>query len=110
MNRCAGIKRDGTRCEGTPKVGATYCYAHDPTRAEERRRNASKGGNKAGRGRPASTGEEIPTIKAEILELVEGVLAGDVDRGAAAVAGNLYNTVLRAVDLERKVRETDELE
>ena len=110
MSKCASIKADGSTCEGVPKVGATYCYAHDPERLEERRRNAAKGGAKAGRGRPASTGGEIPAVKKAVLELVEGVLSGAVDRGAAAVAGNLYNTVLRATDLERRVRETEELE
>jgi hypothetical protein len=37
------------------------------------------------------------------------VLAGRVDRAAAAVAGQLLGTVIRAIGTEMKVRETEEL-
>jgi len=70
---------------------------------------ATPRGAAPGRGR-ARLSPEIPAIKTRILELVEDVPAGDQDKGAAAVAGNLYNTLLRAVDLERKLKETEDLE
>jgi hypothetical protein len=41
---------------------------------------------------------------------VRDVLAGDLETGRAAVANQLINTRLRAVELERKIRETEELE
>jgi hypothetical protein len=37
------------------------------------------------------------------------VIAGDVDRANAAVAGQLLNTYIRAVSVELKVREQQEL-
>jgi len=37
------------------------------------------------------------------------VLEGNVDRADAAVAGQLLNTVIRAVSVEMKVREQEEL-
>jgi hypothetical protein len=109
MARCSGLKADGSRCQGIAKAGESYCYAHDPERAEERRRNASRGGTRAGRGR-ALLSPEIPAIKAQLMELVEDVLAHKQSSGAAAVAGQLYNAVLRAIEVERRLKETEELE
>jgi len=48
-------------------------------------------------------------IKNRLTALAEDVLAGRADRGNAAVAGQLLNTVIRAVGMEMKVREVDEL-
>jgi hypothetical protein len=53
---------------------------------------------------------DIPTIKAKLKNLYEAVLDGRVDRSAAAVANQIANTQLRAVEVERRVREQDELE
>jgi hypothetical protein len=50
MPRCAGIKRDGGRCAVVVGPGKDHCYAHDPARKEERRRNASRGGRSKGTG------------------------------------------------------------
>jgi hypothetical protein len=52
---------------------------------------------------------ELATIKARLSDLADDVLAGRADRGNAAVAGHLLNTVIRAVGMELKVRETEEL-
>jgi hypothetical protein len=38
------------------------------------------------------------------------VLAGDLETGRAAVANQLVNTRLRAIEAERKIKETEELE
>jgi len=101
MPRCAGIKRDGGRCAVI--VDGSYCYQHDPARAQERRRNASR----AARSRPS---RELAGIKAQLEDLTRDVLSGDLETGRAAVANQLINTRLRAVELERKVKETEELE
>jgi len=42
--------------------------------------------------------------------MADGVLSGETDRAAAAVAGQLLNVKLRAIEVERKIRETEELE
>ena len=59
--------------------GSDYCYAHDPERAEERRRNAHKGGKRGGRGRPSV---ELHRLQAR-FEMV----AGDVRVSTAAAFG-----------------------
>ena len=81
----------------TACVGCT-----DPTRSEERRRAASRAGK-------AKPNREIADIKARLSDLAEDVLAGEVDRANAAVAGQLLNTVIRAVSVELKVREQMDL-
>ena len=107
MAKCSGITQAGTACKGTPIDGSQWCYAHHPDHADERRRHGSKGGKRGGRGRPQG---ETHAIKAQLEDLTERVLAGDLPTGPVAVANQLINTRLRAVELERKVRETDELE
>lgn len=107
MARCAGFKPDGTPCQSIVGASRTYCYAHDPARALDRKRNASK----AGRGRGSG---EIVGIKALLSELTDRVLGVEgtapLGTGAAAVANQLINSRLRAVEVERKVKETEELE
>ncbi len=104
--RCAFIKADGERCQGVATGGAEWCYSHDPSRAEERRRNASRGGRAGGRGRADN---ELTTIKALCEDLTERVLAGELPTGPAAVANQLINTRLRAIEVERKVKEQEEI-
>lgn len=107
MARCGAIKRDGERCKADAMPGAEWCYSHHPDHAEERRRRARKGGKSGGRGR--SNGE-LREIKALCEDLTGRVLAGELAPGLAAVANQLINTRLRAVEQERKVKETEELE
>src|SRR5215212_6395293 len=83
-------------------AGQAYCHHHDPARAEERRRAASR----AGKSKPS---RELLGIKAQLEKLTEEVLSGEVATGVAAVANQLINTRLRAVELERRVKETEEL-
>ena len=81
MTQCAGIKRDGGRCAVVVGPGQSHCYAHDPDRSQERRRNASRGG------KSKSSGGELLDLKRQLKDLAAGVLDGSVDRGAAAVRG-----------------------
>jgi hypothetical protein len=103
MPRCAGIKRDGGQCTTIVPPPLTYCYQHDPERAEERRLNASKAGR-------ARHDPEIREIKRLLKDLYSGVLESRVERAAAAVANQVANTRLRAIEVERRMREADELE
>ena len=104
MVRCQGIKRDGGRCTAGVPAGAQWCFNHDPTLAAERKRNASK----AGKSRPMS--RETRDLKRRISEVVDAVLEGSQDRGRAAVAIQGLNALRGALDLERRVREVEELE
>src|SRR5215211_6656937 len=52
---------------------------------------------------------ELLDLKRQLKDLAAGVLDGSVDRGSAAVANQLLNTVVRVVEQQRKIRETEEL-
>jgi len=80
---------------------------HHPDHVEERRRYGSKGGKRGGRGRPSV---EISAIKALLSDLTEKVLEGALPTSAVAVANQLINTQLRAIETDRRTKETEELE
>ena len=96
--QCAGIKRDGGRCAVVVGGSRTYCYQHDPANAEQRKRAASRGGK-------SKPNRELADIKRRLSDLADAVLDGTQNRASAAVAGQLLNTVIRAVGVELKVRE-----
>jgi hypothetical protein len=83
-----------------------WCINHDPDQAEVRRRRASKGGKRGGRGRPLV---ELTAVKRQLRELADDVITGRTDRGNAAVAGQLLGTFLRAVSVELALKEQEEI-
>lgn len=109
LAQCTAIKADGERCKGVAIGLSEWCYQHAPQHAEERSRNGSKGGRRGGRGRSSPAGE-LTEVKATLRELTEDVLSGKRDKSIATVANLLLNTRLRAVELERRWRDTQELE
>jgi hypothetical protein len=64
-------------------------------------------GSEGGR---AKANRELPSIKAQLEDLTERVLSGELETGRAAVANQLVNTRLRAIEQERKNKETEDLE
>src|ERR687890_2902524 len=98
MPRCAGEKEDGSPCERIVRASQSYCYSHDPRRAEERRRNASRGGR-------SKANAEIAELKAQLKKLAADVLSGKVERGAATAVNQIINSQARL--LERKIKETE---
>src|SRR5215212_5265173 len=107
MARCAGITAVGSRCKAEAMPREEWCWNHHPDHEQARRRRASKGGKRGGRGRPQRETEDIKTL---LGDLTDKVLAGDLETGRAAVANQLVNTRLRAIEQERKNKETEELE
>ena len=107
MARCSGLKRAGGRCEVVVGGQQSYCYHHDPAMAEKRKRVATRGGK-------SKPNREIAAIKGLLSDLTDRVLGAEgadpLQTGPASVANQLINTRLRAVAVELKVREVDELE
>jgi hypothetical protein len=100
---CSATKRDGSPCTLPSSGPSALCWAHDPKNAERRRRGQSRGGkNKPSR--------ELTGLKAQLQDLTTDVLSGELETGRAAVANQLINTRLRAIEVERKIKETQELE
>ena len=107
MNKCAAITNRETACKGIPIDGSEYCYAHAPERLDERRRNGAKGGRRAGRGRPVA---DVRDIKQRLSDLADDVLEGAVDRSVGSIVAQILNVYLRAVSVEMKAKELEELE
>ncbi len=78
------------------------CWLHDPSRAEERHRHASRAARSKGN-------REVAGLKMEIKSVISEVKAGDLDRNDAAVMIQGYRALKDFIALERQVKETDEL-
>ena len=108
MPRCAGKKGDGTPCERIVGSSQEYCYAHDPSYAEDRKRAASKAAKSPAQ-EPLQLGDQgdhRDGSRTSTLPCWRACGAAP----AAAVANQIANAQLRAIELERRVREQDELE
>jgi hypothetical protein len=103
MKQCAAIKHDGGRCGRMVSVARDYCYAHDPSRQEERKRNATLGGKTKSAG-------EVARVKAHLQALADSTLEGETDTRVAAVVTQIWNTYLSALRTEMKAKELEEHE
>jgi hypothetical protein len=103
MPQCLGIKRDGGRCTVVVGPVQSHCYQHDPKRAEDRRRNASKAGRSKG-------SPKLARLDRQLEDLASDALEGKVERGVAAVVNQIINARVRLIEVERKIKEQEELE
>jgi hypothetical protein len=106
MALCAGIRADGGRCGAQAIRDSDYCFNHHPDYEEARRRRASRGGKRGGRGRPVS---ELARLQGRFEELADKVLRGEVERAKGAVAGQLLNGARACVRDGLSAREQEEL-
>ena len=102
MRQCSFIKPNGGRCKGVATEQHGLCWAHDPKNAEQRHRQASR----AAKAKPS---REIRTLKSEIKVIIDDVRDGHLDRQSGAVMLHGYRTLRDDIELERRVREQDEL-
>ena len=102
MPRCSANKADGTPCQAIVRGSQQLCPAHDPQRAEQRRRAASK----AGRTR---TGGELAEIKRQLKQIADDVISGRLQTGRGSVAAQVLGVYIRAAEQERRQRELEEL-
>jgi len=103
MPPCSATKRDGEPCRISVEPGVEFCWAHDPANREQRQRITSR----AGKSKPS---KELLAIKKKLSTLADGVLDGSTDRAVGAVASQILNVYLRALEQERKWKELDEIE
>jgi hypothetical protein len=106
MSICSGIRADGGRCKAQAMRNSEWCINHDPEQAEVRRRRASKGGKRGGRGRPIA---ELGALRDENAEIRRRLLEGELLPNVAAVAVQSINTDIWAVGATLKAREQEEL-
>jgi hypothetical protein len=103
MSLCSATKRNGEPCRVTVDHGVEFCWAHDPANREQRQRITSR----AGKSKP---NKELLSIKERLSTLADGVLEGSTDRAVGAVASQILNVYLRALEQERKWKELGEIE
>jgi hypothetical protein len=102
MTICRGTKADGAACSLPANGPHGFCWAHDPANREKRRKMASK----AAKSKP---NREIADIKAQLKDVIDGVLDGSIERNVGSVAFQGYRTLLQAVSTELAVKEQLEL-
>jgi hypothetical protein len=100
--RCSAITKGGSRCKLDATPGSNYCWNHAPENAEARSRRARRGGKARG-------AYEMAEVKREIRRVIDAVDTGETERGVGAVLFQGFNTLLKAVEVERKIREQEEL-
>jgi hypothetical protein len=105
LNRqCSGITREGHRCTvPVPDAYEQFCHLHDPARSEERRKSARR----AGKAKPTS--REVRDLKEGVRNLIGDVRSGRIDRNDASVIIQAYRALKDFIELERRMKETDEL-
>jgi hypothetical protein len=106
MTTCSAYKANGQRCGGRAIDDSPWCWNHSPVHVEARRRNASKGGRRGGRGRPSA---QLSRLQERLEDLADKVLAGEVERGVGAVVGQLLNGARACVRDGLAAREQEEL-
>ena len=96
----------GSRCKAEAMPREEWCWNHHPDHEQARRRRASKGGKRGGRGRPVT---ELGALRDENADIRRRLLDGELAPNVAAVAVQSINTDIRAVGAALKAREQEEL-
>jgi len=104
MANCAAITKAGGACQGIPIDHSDYCYAHHRDYKERKRRLGSRGGKRAGRGRPQT---ELQHIKEEPYRIAAEIESGALDTHAMLV--QVFNTVRGCIEDQRRIRGLDEV-
>ncbi len=111
---CQARNAKGGTCGAPPTNGSHYCFWHDPTRRDEQRLAATKGGLTS-RPRPLPSDTPDPRLRSpsDVVTLMESV-AGSIGRGELSPQiGNSIayhaQVALRAMELEMEAR-LDQLE
>ena len=107
---CTALTRAGMPCKGTPLPGLSVCISHSQAHRDALREAGRKGGRVAGRGRARSGASELRALRSRLADLADAVESGDVSPGVAHAVAALGNVRIRAVEVERKLIEHEELE
>jgi hypothetical protein len=60
--------------------------------------------------RACQAAKEIARVKTQLQEMIDKVLCGELKRSDAVVRGQLLNVKVRTLEVERKIKETEQLE
>jgi hypothetical protein len=100
LRLCSATTKAGKPCQRPAQGHGDYCIGHDPTKAAERRRMASRGGR-------GKTNPEVRAVKKLMKDLTTKVLSGDIEPAILYAAVAAQNTLLKAIEVERRLEEAD---
>lgn len=103
MSQCTAITRGGKRFQKLADGPNGMCWTHDPENADQRVRNAHKGGK-------GKANQEVRLVKEELKQTIADVRAGELDRNDAGIMIQGYRALQGYLELERRILETDELQ
>jgi hypothetical protein len=108
---CEASTRHGMVCQAAAVFGSSFCYFHDPARANERKEAQASGGR---RHQLATLTAASPDVRIEdsgdvvalISVTINQVRKGSIDPRVANAVGYLANLLLKALensDLEKRI-------
>src|SRR4051812_22554719 len=104
MQKCAFIKKGGSRCGAPAMKGFQYCWGHRPDLAEERKRAASRAGKAGGRGRPkVEPKDRLGQVFVTCEYLIPALLESRIDTRTAAAVTQASHLLLRAIETSLKI-------
>jgi hypothetical protein len=106
---CAALTKAGEPCKGRPLPGLSVCISHSEAHRDGLREAGRKGGRVAGRGRARSGASELRELRSRLADLADAVEAEEISPAVAHAIAALGNVRIRAVEVERKLREVEEL-
>jgi hypothetical protein len=98
--KCKGTNKEGLPCQKAAQHGENLCWSHNPDNHAERVRTASRGGR-------GHVNTETAFVKKLMDGLTAKVLKGEVEPATVHAVVALQNIKLRAIEVERKLEETD---
>ena len=100
MRLCNATTKAGKPCQRPAQGDSPFCLGHDPDKAAERRKTASRGGR-------GKVNKEARAVKKLMDELTTRVLAGEVEPAVSHAVVALQNIKLRTIEIERRLEESD---
>jgi hypothetical protein len=100
LRLCSATTKAGKPCQRPAQGHGDYCLGHDPDRAAERRRTASRGGR-------GKVNKEARAVRELVDHLTEQVLCGELETSILYAAVAAQNTKLKALEVERRLEESD---
>jgi hypothetical protein len=110
LSQCIGTRADNERCQAQAIADSQWCFNHHPDYEEARRRRASRGGKRGGRGRPSPATAELARLQQRFEELAEGLVDKPGRAPTAAVMGRLLNYARQCIATALQARQVEDLE
>lgn len=100
---CSATKANGEPCTLPANGQQGVCWAHDKRNAAQRRRTASRGGR-------SKANTPVKDLQRQLDEIIARVLDGTLVPYRGSVAAQLIGAKIRLIELDRKLKEQEQIE